>query len=72
MTEYQSFSYPEYDDIGLRFGAPGVGLIDVRTGSKRPEVQKFASVDTPSTSASVESPRTYFPETWLWDLIMLP
>ncbi|XP_071524073.1 alpha-1-inhibitor 3-like [Panulirus ornatus] len=68
--EYEPFDY--YDDISLRGGDLGVGLIDVRTSGKRPELQSVSHADRIPISTSVESPRTYFPETWLWDLTVLP
>ncbi|XP_064089811.1 alpha-1-inhibitor 3-like [Macrobrachium nipponense] len=54
------------------------GLIDTRSGGLRPESLSFQSIShfTPASPAagdtSGDEPRTDFPETWLWNLVVVP
>ncbi|XP_042222119.1 alpha-1-inhibitor 3-like [Homarus americanus] len=65
-----------YSNNGDRSTFDSLGIFGTRIhGGKTPAVQSSVSAAPERDSVetvSVDSPRTYFPETWLWDLTVLP
>lgn len=56
--------------------ALGIGIIEVRSQGNSQRVSERAPLPPPSQPGTAEAeilvPRSYFPETWLWSLSLLP
>ena len=56
-------------DVGIAYDSVPVRRIGFRGGAGAPGSSRLVGGSYPEDTSPIETVRTFFPETWIWDLV---